>query len=110
MLGDHSSPDHSVPFLSKLFAGIAAFIVHVNAELNYSRYDTILQQNETGDFIITGVSSKSGEIIQFEDPVVITPKQTKLQSWLSDVEHQMRFTLAAILVHAPDRVYLNAYG
>jgi len=78
IIGNAKNPVKVIPHLSKLFAGIASLGI------------------ESDGRTITSMISSEGEVVKFSEPVVITEKSS-VHAWLTQVEYQMRMTLAQLL-------------
>eukprot|EP01114_Cavostelium_apophysatum_P023031 TRINITY_DN854_c0_g1_i2.p1 TRINITY_DN854_c0_g1~~TRINITY_DN854_c0_g1_i2.p1 ORF type:complete len:4577 (-),score=1545.65 TRINITY_DN854_c0_g1_i2:38-13768(-) len=64
--------------LRKMFAGLAAIV-----------YD---EENK----LLTGMSSREGEVVNFSKPVSLK-EEPKIYEWLTNLEHEMKISLATIL-------------
>ena len=77
IIGNSNDPVKVQRHLNKMFAGI----------------NSLEYENQGTDYVITAMVSKEGEIVPFHKPIIITPK-TSIVIWLSQVEKEMRETLA----------------
>jgi dynein heavy chain 1 len=68
----------------KMFAGVSA---------------VILTEDQSA---ITGIASREGEEVQLINPVIVTDQ--KINEWLTNVEKEMRFSLASLLALAVQEV------
>eukprot|EP01084_Bolivina_argentea_P217004 368519_1 len=60
---------------------------------------TQLQLSPDNEQVVVGMVSKEGESVPFRDHVDVA-KSPKIQDWLTQVEHQMRVSLASLLEEA----------
>eukprot|EP01083_Nonionella_stella_P096780 272139_1 len=82
IIGNSRDPIQMNRHLSKMFAGI-----------------TQLQLSPDNEQVVVGMVSKEGESVPFRDHVDVA-KSPKIQDWLTQVEHQMRVSLASLLEEA----------
>ncbi|ETO07017.1 cytoplasmic dynein heavy chain, partial [Reticulomyxa filosa] len=82
IIGSSKDPRAINRHLAKMFAGIAQIRLH--------------PENES---IILGMASREAEEVIFKQPIDVN-KSERIQDWLLQVEHQMRFTLASLLEEA----------
>jgi len=92
IIGNSRDPIQMNKHLCKMFAGI-----------------TQLKFRPDNDQVIIGMASSEGEAVMFKEHIDVS-KSARIQDWLTQVEHQMRFTLASLLEDAissfvsPDRI------